>query len=221
MSQKVTSLVIFGASGDLTQRKLVPALYNNFRKGRLQDGVRIIGYARRPYDDESFRQRMRAGIEEFSPGTFDPELWQKFSPLIHYFQGNLDVPEDFSKLDEYLKQAERVDASRLYYLATPPEFFNPVVKNLGKFHMHSMESGRCSIVIEKPFGEDKNSASALNDAVHKVFSEQQVFRIDHYLGKDTAQNILFFRFANAIFELVWNRNYVDNIQITVAEEVDV
>jgi glucose-6-phosphate 1-dehydrogenase len=219
-----TTVVIFGASGDLTWRKLVPALYNNFKKGRLGECAHIVGFARRPYTDESLRLRLREGTEQFTPETFAPAVWETFAQRLHYFQGNLDVSDDFPKLEAYLEKMEGGPANRLYYLATAPEHYAIVVAELGAAGIAQPAAGPGGwrrIVIEKPFGDDLDSAEALNVAVHEVFDESQVYRIDHYLGKETAQNILFFRFANTIFEPVWNRRYISNVQVTVAESVDV
>jgi len=219
-----TTIVIFGASGDLTWRKLIPALYNNFKKERLSECANIVGFARRPYTDETIREHLLDGVKQFSADTFDEAVWGKFAERIHYFQGNLDNNDDFPKLEEYLKTLEAGPSNRLYYLATSPEFYASVVGALGAASMAKTDGVYGDwrrIIIEKPFGRDLVSAQELNRAVHAVFDESQVYRIDHYLGKETAQNILFFRFANTIFEPVWNRRYVDNVQISVTETVDV
>ncbi|MBX3059623.1 MAG: glucose-6-phosphate dehydrogenase [Anaerolineae bacterium] len=221
MNTTSTTILIFGASGDLTRRKLIPALFNSFRKRRLPDAFHIIGFARRPWDDDQFRDLLREGLLEFDPEAFTAEKWSEFAPHITYFQGNLDTPADYEHLPIYLADLENGPANRLYYLATAPEFFVPIVQNLGAADMANEADGWRRLVVEKPFGHDLQSAQALNQAIHAVFAEQQVYRIDHYLGKETAQNILYFRFANTIFEPVWNRNYVDNVQITVTESVDV
>lgn len=220
-SCETTTIVIFGASGDLTQRKLIPALYNNFKKGRIAECSRIVGFARRDWSDEDFRERLRSGVEQFAGGPFEPDLWARFSERLTYFQGNLSAAEDYHRLADYLGDREGGPANRLYYLATEPSFYGPTSEYLGQAGLADQSAGWRNLVIEKPFGVDLTSAQQLNERVHSAFEESQVYRIDHYLGKETAQSILFLRFANTIFEPVWNRRYIDNIQITVAETVDV
>lgn len=216
-----TTLVIFGASGDLTRRKLIPALYNHFKNGHLAGCDRIIGFARRPYDDEKFRQHLYAGLEERGDETAAEDSWEDFAGKLHYFQGDLGELEDFERLGRDLAELEAAPANRLYYLATAPEYYAPVVEGFKTAQLADESGGWRRIIVEKPFGHDLESARQLNQVIHTVFQEHQVYRIDHYLGKETAQNILVFRFANAIFEPVWNRHYIDHVQITVTESVDV
>ena len=216
-----TTVLIFGASGDLTKRKLIPALYNNYYKHRLPAGTKIVGFARSPYTDESFREKMREGIQSFSPNTYDAGIWESFATQLYYFQGDLSNSEVFDRLQAYLSELESGPANRLYYLATAPFLYPPAVTHLGAAGMAEQTDSRCNLVVEKPFGRDLASAQELNNIIHKVFNENQVYRIDHYLGKETSQNILYFRFANTIFEPVWNRRYISNIQISVLESVDV
>ena len=215
------SIVILGASGDLTQRKLAPALFNLYRKGRLPAGARVVGFARRPYTHEEFRARLREGVQEFAGRTFDGAIWEAFAAHLWYARGDLNTVDDYRRLHAFLRKVEGGPAHRLYYMATAPTFYVPIVEYLGAADMAREEDGWRHMVVEKPFGHDLASAQALNRAIHRVFEERQVYRIDHYLGKETAQNLLFFRFGNTIFEPVWNRTYVDHVQITVAETVDV
>ena len=215
-----TTLVIFGATGDLTHRKLIPALYRNRKKGRLWDRTRIVGVARRDWTTDYFREHVLDGVKKFG-GTFDEKVWADFASRLHYVRGDLEVPADFPQVDARLREIEGQPANRLYYLATAPEHYGPACDALAAAGMAAETEGWRRVVIEKPFGHDLPSAESLNHRVHASFHEHQVYRIDHYLGKETAQNIMFLRFANTLFEPVWNRRYISNIQITVAENVDV
>jgi glucose-6-phosphate 1-dehydrogenase len=213
------SIVILGASGDLTRRKLIPALYGLARKGRLPDGTRIVGVSRTPHSDDEWREKLAESTEDYAD-SFDADAWSDFAPRIHYRAGDIHQPDHFRQLAHDLDEWESPGgATRIYYLATLPSLYPEAITHLGSAGLADESAGPRRIVIEKPFGTDLASARELNAVVHGVFDESQVFRIDHYLGKETVQNILVLRFANSIFEPVWNRNYVDHVQITVAEEV--
>jgi glucose-6-phosphate 1-dehydrogenase len=216
------TFIIFGASGDLTQRKLVPALYRLFRKGRLPADARVVGFSRTEFTHEQWRSYLADSTAKHVGVDFEPDVWRKFSQTVFYHAGDIGRAEDFVALAGFLDEIERADTStRIYYLATAPGFYQPAIEKLGGTGLADERRGPRRVIIEKPFGTDLSSARDLNEATHQVFRERQVFRIDHYLGKETVQNILVLRFANAIFEPIWNRNYIDHVQITVAEEVDV
>jgi len=216
-------MVIFGGSGDLTKRKLLPALFHLRQAGLLPRQFAIVGVARRPLGDE-FAADMREGIIDFGGAdATDPKL-DEFVSHISYFSLNFDDPASYARLKGELERIARekgIGGNRLFYLATAPEFFAGIIENLGAQGMAQPEQGAVAVVIEKPFGHDLDSARELNHQVNAVFQEDQVFRIDHYLGKETVQNLLVFRFANGIFEPVWNRNYIDHVQITAAETLGV
>jgi glucose-6-phosphate 1-dehydrogenase len=222
VSAMSNTIVIFGASGDLTSRKLVPALYELHRKRRLPEPTRIIGFSRTPFSHEAWREVLAESTARHVAGKFDRPAWEAFAPSIFYHPGDVSRADDFVSLKAFLEALEGDEAAtRVYYLATAPQSYRPAIGHLGEAGLALPTNGPRRVVVEKPFGSDGASARALNEAVHQVFSEGQVYRIDHYLGKETVQNVLVFRFANAIFEPVWNRNYIDHVQITAAEEVTV
>jgi glucose-6-phosphate 1-dehydrogenase len=214
------AIVIFGASGDLTRRKLLPAFYHLFLEGLLPRGFVIVGYSRTEYDDDEFREVAHDGIRQFGRRSPEGEVWSDFAQHLHYVPGEFSDP---GAMDHIVAQLEKADAdhgtagNRFFYAATPTVVYPDIVARIGETGL----AAGSRIVFEKPFGRDLASARELNARIHEVFDESQVFRIDHYLGKETVQNILAFRFANGLFEPVWNRRYIDHVQITVAESIGV
>ena len=221
-----TAAVIFGATGDLTHRKIIPAFYHLAKNDLLPDDFAIIGFARRPKTDDEFRKDLGDALQKFShTKPVDNAIWEKLAAHIYYFQGELDDPEAYKKLAEKLKtlpESAKIGDSYLFYLATSPEYFGQCAQNLATAGLASDPNGnRRRLIVEKPFGTDLKSAQELNRTLQGAFAEKDIFRIDHYLGKETVQNLLYFRFANAIYEPLWNRRYIDHVQITVAEQVGV
>jgi glucose-6-phosphate 1-dehydrogenase len=221
-------LVIFGASGDLTQRKLIPALYSLAHDGLLPAGQTIIGFARPEFTDEAFRASMREAVDKFArTRPVDEAVWNNFAKGLFYISGDFSDPQAYFRLNQKLQECDKTRGAggrRLYYLAVPPQFFPVISEFLGAEKMVTdPERGGpfTRVIIEKPFGHDLESARELNRVAVTTFRERQVFRIDHYLGKETVQNLLVLRFANGIFEPFWNRQYIDHVQFTVAETVGV
>lgn len=226
-------IVIFGASGDLTKRKLIPALYDLHCQGMLPENFAMLGISRTKFSDEDFRERMREGVHEFGHG-FEEDKWHAFSQCLHYHAGDSTKSEDFKGIKqtiEKLSQQHGTGDNLMFYLSMAPRLYDPTIENLGAHQMITEGKAWCSInretrpwqriIVEKPFGHDLDSAAHLNRVLGRVFEDESVYRIDHYLGKETVQNIFAFRFANSIFEPVWNRTYVDHVQITAAETVGV
>ncbi|HEX9716909.1 MAG TPA: glucose-6-phosphate dehydrogenase [Actinomycetota bacterium] len=215
------AIVVFGASGDLARKKILPALYNLASQGLLPEKHAIVGYAFSDWGDEAFREYARGSIAEFSRTPFDEEVWKPFADSLSFVPGGFDDPAAFVRLGDRLREVDErydTDGGRLYYLATPPPFFASIAKGLGAI---GQATPRSRIVIEKPFGHSLESARDLSRSVHDVFGESQIFRIDHYLGKETVQNLVVFRFGNAVWERVWNRDAIDHVQLTVAEQYGV
>ncbi len=216
-------MVIFGATGDLTHRKLLPALYNLALEHPLPAGFSVVAFARRPYTDETFRQQALESINQYSrQKPVNPQVWESFAAGLHYLQSDFHNAEGYERLNALLNKLDQergTAGNRLYYLSTPPSQYPEIIQHLGAAGLNRNRKGWTRIIIEKPFGHDLATARELNRQVGKVFREEQIYRIDHYLGKETVQNILVFRLANGIFEPVWNRRYVDHIQITVAENL--
>lgn len=218
-------VVIFGAAGDLTKRKLIPALYNLKQNNLLPDEFAVIGVARAVMDDEEFRSRLANDIKEFATEDIDPNLWQWLAERLYYLPGDFGDDQTFARLKKRLSE---IDSERktlgnyCFYLATAPDYFASVAHKLGSVNLTDETAGPWRrVVIEKPFGRDLSSAEKLNSDLKQILRESQIYRIDHYLGKETVQNILVFRFGNGIFEPIWNRRYIDSVHITAAEKVGV
>jgi glucose-6-phosphate 1-dehydrogenase len=219
-----TTLVIFGATGDLAHRKLLPAIYNLAHEGALPEGFNLIGVARSEMSDDEYRKLARESIKQYSRRPPDEQVLEKLLERVHYVPGAFDVDDVFERLKGELAQVDEeagIAFNRIFYLATAPSFFAPIVKKLGDHVLHTHDEADVRVVIEKPFGTRLEEALQLNQEVLSVLHESQVFRIDHYLGKETVQNMLAFRFANGMFEPIWNRNYIDYVQITAAEDLGI
>ena len=224
MPDRNTTVVIIGGTGDLAQRKLVPALVNLARKRRVAEDLRVVGFARRNLTDDAYRDRMWDATRDVADLGVSHEEWLGFARQLYFVRGDLNNRADFEALGTRLGQLESDQArpsNRLYYLSIAPDFFETTLTNLAQAGLAEDSPGWRRVVIEKPFGSDLATDRNLNLCVRSVFAETQVYRIDHFLGKETVQNLLVFRFANTIFEPVWNRNFIDNVQITVSESLSV
>jgi glucose-6-phosphate 1-dehydrogenase len=220
------TMVIFGASGDLAHRKLIPSLYRLFEEGRLPAGFSIVGFARREWSHDEFRGSVRESLETHLAGKLRAEVWEGFAEGLFFCPGDFSNRSAYRSLQDLILEIDRErvgTGNRLFYLAVPPSTYMEVIDHLGETGLGSLEAmpGCARIVVEKPFGSDRAGAKALNRQLWRWFREEQIYRIDHYLGKETVQNILVFRLANGIFEPVWNRDHVDHVQITVAEDLGV
>jgi glucose-6-phosphate 1-dehydrogenase len=220
------TMIIFGASGDLTHRKLVPALYNLASDGYLPENFTVVGFGRKPLSDDVFRAELHEAAQEHSRSSpLDEQVWQRFAQRLHYRQGDYAQRADYEALHEQLSEIEALSGlcgDRLFYLATPPEAYRQITEMIGASSLGRPCAGAwLRVIIEKPFGRDLQSARELNEHLHRFFTEDQIYRIDHYLGKETVQNILVFRFANTIFEPIWDNRYVDHVQILVSEDIGV
>jgi glucose-6-phosphate 1-dehydrogenase len=226
ISTDPATMVIFGGSGDLSKRKLVPALFELHREKQLPPTTAIVGYARTGESDETYRAEMKAALAEFArKKPVEEAEWTSFASRLFFFRGDLTIPKNFTDLKARLGAIEKergLPGNRLFYLAIPPSSIGVVVKNLGQAgFVYRVDGPWSRVIVEKPFGRDLQTARALNEELSQVFAERQIFRIDHYLGKETTQNILVLRLGNGIFEPLWNRRYVDHVQITVAESIGV
>ena len=219
------TVVIFGATGDLTARKLVPALYSLFLDGLIDPSTAVVGVERRPVSDEEFRTRMHTAVEQHSRQKGSAEDWERFASGLHYHQAEFGDLSGYHSLAETLTVVDRernTGGHHIFYLATPPRTYPEILAHLGEAGLaQPPQDGFSRVIVEKPFGRDLDTAQELNESVARSFQEDQVYRIDHYLGKETVQNILVFRLGNGIFEPLWNRRYVDHVQITVAESLGV
>jgi glucose-6-phosphate 1-dehydrogenase len=217
-------LTIFGATGDLARRKLIPSLYNLACVGCTNPSFEVLGIGRRRLSDDEFREQMREAASKASDTRdFSDSIWQEFAQRLHYFAGDFSDPEFYNKLRDYLELRQKSGSSpnRLFYLSTAASEAPRIIEGLAAAGLNHSESGWARIIVEKPFGHDLDSAHQLNETLLKAFDEREVYRIDHYLGKETVQNILVFRFGNSMYEPVWNRNYVDHVDITAAETLGV
>jgi glucose-6-phosphate 1-dehydrogenase len=222
-SSDPTCIVIFGAGGDLTRRKLIPSLYSLFLAGKLPDRFLIAGLDRKSASDEDFRRQLRHAIETFTGQPVDDARWREFAASISFVKADLDDPSAYASLKTRLEGVDKgwnARAGRIFYMAVPPMAIATIAERLGRSQLCA-DAARARIVVEKPFGRDLESGRALNRTLTGIFRESQIYRIDHYLGKETVQNILAFRFANALFEPIWDRRYIDHVQVTMAEQVGI
>ena len=218
-------MVIFGAAGDLTKRKLIPALYNLAKGNLLSREFAVIGVARAEMSTDDFRKKIAADMQKFATSKIEPDLWEWLERRLYYVPGNFSDPATYQKLQTALTSVDEAHGAHgnyFFYLATAPDYFGDIVTQLGALGLAREEAGHWRrVIVEKPFGRDLDSAKLLNKQIREILEERQIYRIDHYLGKETVQNILIFRFANGIFEPIWNRRYIDHVQITAAENVGV